>query len=190
MPTSIEFPDVLFRMDNSSSEAEFLQELVKVRKDIYLSVLSVVGCQADADDVFQEVCITLWQKFDEFEPESNFRKWACAFAFNLAKAHVKKKRRVRAGMDEATLARIVSLHAAGSELFELRRELLRDCLAKLSPKDRQFLLDRYRKSGPLGKLAGLEGIPIATVYTRLKRLRHRIVQCVDRAFKGSDASDS
>ena len=30
----------------------------------------------DADDLFQETCLVLWQKFDEFRPGTNFLAWA------------------------------------------------------------------------------------------------------------------
>ena len=34
----------------------------------------------DAQDLYQETCITAWEKFNEFESGSNFARWACGIA--------------------------------------------------------------------------------------------------------------
>jgi RNA polymerase sigma-70 factor (ECF subfamily) len=43
-------------------------------------VLSLVPRWADADEIMQEVNVVLWQKFEQFQPDSNFFAWACQIA--------------------------------------------------------------------------------------------------------------
>lgn len=169
-------------LDDSDRGADFLRDLSSAYQDAYGSSLAIVGNRADADDVMQEVCIVLWQKYDEFEQGRDFRKWARGIAFHVAKAYARKKRRYAYGLSDRALTRIEQLRTAGMELFEIRRELLRECLNKLSDRDQQFLEDCY--DGPLSQVefARSQGISVETIYTRLKRLRRRLIDCINRTL--------
>jgi len=174
-------------LEDSSREAEFLRRLVGSYRDLYIYVLSIVGNRTDADDVTQEVCAVLWEKFDEFDPDRNFRKWASGFAFNVAKSFMRQQRRRRGfGLSDEILARIAFVQTAGTELFELRRERLHDCLTKLGKRDSRFLMDCYGNRTTLVRYARSHGIPVASVYTRLKRLRKNLVECVHRSLRRHD----
>jgi len=185
MQNPIEDIDLNSSQEDSSREGIFLRLLSSSYNDIYYSVLAIVGNRTETEDVIQDVCILLWQKFDDFDTETDFRKWACAFAFNLSKAYVRKQRRRRGfGLSDDILGTISRMQSAGGELFELRRELLQNCLKKLSRKDQQFLLECHgRRSSPV-KFAQRERIPVATAYTRLSRLRKVLHDCISRAMKG------
>lgn len=168
----------------ASREAEFLRGLGASYRDICAAVLSIVGNRTDADDVVQEVCVLLWQRYEEFESGTNFRKWACAFAFNIAKAHVRRRRRqLGYGLSDQALIRLARLQEAGSELFELRREVMRDCVEKLREKDRRFLMRCYGRQTTLVEYARSTKTPLDSLYTRLKRLRRQVVDCVHRTLK-------
>jgi len=169
--------------DKASRESEFLRGLSGSYRDIVASVLSIVGDRTDADDVVQEICAILWQRFEEFQPGTNFRKWACAYAFKMAKSYVRKRRRRRGfGLSDDALVKVARLQNAGSELFELRREILDQCLAKMSVRDRRFLMECYGRRFTLARYAEVENIPVSTVYTRLSRLRQQILECVRRGL--------
>lgn len=188
MPAPFRIQDLHTGAEDSSREAEFLRGLAGSYRDIFISILSIVGNHADAEDVLQEVSIVLWQRFDEFEPGTSFRKWACAFAFNMARFHVRQRRRhQRVGLSDEALKMLTQDQMGSGELFELRRELLRKCLARLKPRDRQFLMDCYGSRTTLAGYAKAEEIPIATVYTRLKRIRAMLVGCVNRPFGREEA---
>jgi len=179
--------DLRVSLADSSREAEFLQELGSSYRDIYVSVLAIVGNRTDTEDVVQDVCVILWQRFDEFESGTSFRKWACAFAFNVAKDYVRHQRRRRGfGLSDHILTMIARHQTAGSELFELRQEVLEKCLTKLRSKDHRFLMNCYERKTTLGEYARLENIPVTSVYTRLARLRKQIVGCVQRSLGRDD----
>jgi len=183
MHIQFDIQDLRERENDSSRESEFLRGLAGAYDDIYISVLAIVCNRVDADDVIQEVCVILWQKFDEFEAGTNFRKWACAFAFNVAKAFVRKRRRRGGlGLSDQALVNISRLQTTGSELFELRREVLQECMAKLRGKDSRFLMTCYSSKSSLVEYARTTGMPITTVYTRLRRLRKQLMECINRTL--------
>jgi len=166
---------------SSSRESEFLRELALTYHDIYSTGLTIVGNQDDAEDVIQEVCVVLWQKFDEFDEGTNFRKWAHAVTFNVAKAYARKKRRRRGfGFNDYVLMKVSQMKSGGEELFELQCEVLRECMDHLPEADREFLSACYRNSSSLTNYARELGRSVETIYTKLKRLRRRLTECVTR----------
>ena len=48
---------------------------------IYGHIRALVPNASDADDVFQETSVTLWQKFNYFQPGTDFRAWSCRIAY-------------------------------------------------------------------------------------------------------------
>lgn len=179
IPFDFDTEDFPVDSDQSSREARFLSAWTDVYRNVLACVLSVVGNRQDAEDVVQQACVVLWEKYDEFEEGTSFNKWAATVAFNTAKAFVRNKRRHSGyGLSDGVLAKVVKVRIAGNELFELRREALRSCIQKLSVSEQRFLLDCYRPRRSLVKFARSSQVPIGTIYTRLKRLRQRISNCV------------
>jgi RNA polymerase sigma-70 factor (ECF subfamily) len=165
-------------------EAIFLRQLAAAYNDIYASALAIVGNGTDADDIIQEVCVVLWKRYDDFEQGTNFTKWACSVAFNVAKAFVRQRRRQRGyGLSDHALARVAQIQNAGSELLEMQREVLQRCIEKLPDEDREFLFDCYRHSSTLAKFARGIGMSLNTVYSKVKRLRRRLLECVRRTIR-------
>lgn len=167
----------------SARESDFLRQFESAYHDLYAIGLAIVGNRADADDVIQETCVVLWEKFDEFVPGTSFKKWASAVIRNVARRFAQKRRRHRGvGLSDLSLQRIAHGQTAGSELFELQGEILRECLGKLRESDHDFLFDCYRHSSTLTAYAREQGRSVETIYTRLKRLRKRLSDCMARGF--------
>jgi len=174
--------------EQSPLEANFLRQLSANHRFLYACALTIVGNPNDANDVIQEACVVLWQKYDEFDRSSNFRKWACTITFNVAKNFVRRRRRHgQTGLCDELLARVVQVRTAESELLELRREVLRDCLRKLPSADKSFLFDCYQESSSLVELSRQQGKTVAAIYSKLKRLRQILARCVhQRLGSGED----
>jgi len=173
--------DYFTNSGKSSREVEFLRQLESTYYDLFALGLTIVGHRHDADDVMQEVCVILWQKFDEFEEGTSFKRWALTVTSNVAKAFVRKRRRRRGfGLSDYVLAKVTRLQSSGSELFELQCEILQECLEKLPERDRSFLSSCYRNTSSLTEYAHESGISRETIYTRLKRLRRRLAECMMR----------
>jgi len=172
---------------NSSRESEFLRCLAPAYRNVYASVLAIIGDRDDADDVVQEVCVVLWQKYDQFEAGTNFKRWACTIAFNVAKAYSRKQRKLLGrGWGDEALMKIAQVQSGGTELFELQRETLRNCVERLREGDRKLLLECYRNPNSQAKRARVEGHSIGTVYSKLKRIRHQLTACVRRTLGKED----
>lgn len=170
-------------------EAEFLRQLATTYRDLYACAVSIVGDRNDAEDVIQEVCVILWEKYDEFEPGTNFRKWAIAVTFNCSRSFARKRRRqLGAGLGEEAISRVVRMRTAASELLELRREAIRNCVDKMGQVDRSFLSECYRSTTSLVEFASRNGRTVSAVYSKLKRLRRALVTCVQKQLERGELS--
>jgi RNA polymerase sigma-70 factor (ECF subfamily) len=95
---------------------------------VHAYILTLVHNVADADDLLQETGATLWEKYHEFEPGTDFGAWAARTTY-YHDCNSYRKRRPLQPLDE-TLYDLLTTEAAGlSDLLELRFEALA-CSAK------------------------------------------------------------
>ena len=67
-----------------------------------------------------------------------------------------------------------------SDEFEQRRVALVECLAKLRPKDRDLIEQRYAPGERGKRLAEQLGRPANSVYQTLGRIRRVLMECIQR----------
>ena len=63
---------------------QFGELLAECHRDLFTFIYSLVQHHADAEDVYQQVAVVLWKKFDTFEIGTNFAAWATTVAHNVA----------------------------------------------------------------------------------------------------------
>ena len=63
---------------------EFAALLQQTTRQLLTYLNAVLFRWDDAEDVFQETCLVLWEKFSEFQPGTNFLAWALCVARNKA----------------------------------------------------------------------------------------------------------
>jgi len=170
--------------DRSERQELFVRLLSDAYPAIRACVTTLVINRSDADDVYQEVCVVLWRRFDEFDFGASFRRWACGIALNCARDYWKreKKRRGVALSDEA-LTRLARVREGCVELIELRRELLDECIEQLPEKDRQIIRDSYADQSSLIDVARDMGRSVASLYAKLSRIRQRLADCVQKKMR-------
>jgi RNA polymerase sigma-70 factor (ECF subfamily) len=166
------------------TEEEFLRLFLDQQRRLYAYIFMLLPRHADADDVFQQACITLWKRRDTFERGSNFNAWACRVAYNTVLNFRAKLARDRVRFDEDLIARIaVRAEQMGHELDE-RRAVLGRCLEKLPTGDRELLERRYESGVTIKSLAAAVGRPVEGLYKALRRIHGALSNCVDRATRG------
>ena len=98
-------------MDHDPS---FVALFVKNQRRIYGYILTVVPDCNEADDLFQQTSLVLWEKAGEFRPEGDFVRWACGIAFNVIRNYRVKKRRDRHCFSDEMMAQLG--RGAGGEI--------------------------------------------------------------------------
>jgi RNA polymerase sigma-70 factor, ECF subfamily len=136
--------------------------LRRVQPPLRRYVLRLVGTTA-ADDVLQEVLISIARKLTWLVEPRLFRAWAYRIASRAAFEHLRKeKRRGRQESDAATLEALV---APVSQAGEQLRALLDS--PSLSPASRAVLILHFQEEMPLADVAAVLEVPLGTVKSRL-----------------------
>lgn len=159
--------------------------------DLYRYVLTLIPHVQDAQEVLQDTSVALWRKMDSFDPSAAFLPWARQFAYLEALNHRRKYARSRARLSEAVVRLVAEEQAAQQPMLERRFAALNDCLSRLSPDDRRLIEQRYQSEQSIKALAESEGHPADTLYKRLKRLRERLLRCINmKLAEGGGLSDA
>ena len=68
-----------------------------------------------------------------------------------------------------------------------RGEKLRECLSKLPAEQRATLNRYYAEEEPVETLALREGRSVEAIYKLLQRVRHTLLQCIERGLRAEGA---
>src|SRR3954464_1264175 len=78
------FPDLIMEHD-SGNETENRKRLVALmtrhQRQIFSYLYTLVPNRSDAEDLLQETSLVICEKFQEFEPGTDFVAWACQIAY-------------------------------------------------------------------------------------------------------------
>lgn len=150
---------------------------------LFSYLVSLLASPAHAEEVFQEVAVTVWRLSDQFELGTDFVKWVSVIAHNQVRKFRREAKRTGFQLSEAACVQIADDAARRADLFEFRREALQQCLSKLPTTDRQLVQRCYSDAAPSFKSIAHElGRPVNTVYKALNRIRRSLHDCIDRTL--------
>ena len=164
-------------------EKELFHELIRpYERMVYLTVLSIVKNEADAEDGAQEAVINAYRHLGSFRSEAKFSTWLTTIAINEGKKRLRKaKAAVENSLEEEAEEKEGDYTPAsltdwrGVPLEALERQELRDALRKAVAS----LPDNYRQVFTLRDLEELNteetaealGLTPGVVKVRLHRAR-------------------
>jgi RNA polymerase sigma-70 factor, ECF subfamily len=146
---------------------------------------------ADAEDIFQDTCMVLWEKFDEFKPGTNFLAWALRIAdFRVMRFHTNKSRRVAFTEDlrNTLMANLAKQAADEDPIADLKQ--LSTCMDKLPESDRRMVGLCYIENVPVRNIAEAFGRSPQSVHNSLARIRRWLLDCIRRESSKADWPDS
>jgi len=161
-----------------SSREPFVLLLAKHESAIRAFIYSLLPNWADTEEVLQETSLVVWRKFDQFTPGTNFLRWACRVAELEVRRFRSEKHHDRLQFGVSMLEQIAAIQTEESDLLELRRQALADCVKQLNERDKSLLASRYVDNAPGVKIATDKGQPVETIYKRLQRIRRKLYDCV------------
>jgi RNA polymerase sigma-70 factor, ECF subfamily len=130
------------------------------------SAYGVIGDQALAEDAAQDAVERAFAALDRFDESRPFGPWLKRIAVNLAIDHLRHSRRATLEDDFATF-RAWTFGEAADEDVELLG--VADAVAQLGMAKRMVIVLRYWLDLPLEEIAGVLGLPVGTVSSRLHR---------------------
>jgi RNA polymerase sigma-70 factor (ECF subfamily) len=167
---------------DESRAAEFAALVTRHQGQLYGYVYALVQNSADADDLVQRTVLTLWRRFDQFEPDTDFAAWAWKTARYEVFNFLKTKNRSPLRFSDALVSQLAN--RAGSTDPDRgqadRAAALASCVEALPPTDRQLVLDRYQGDQQVQGLAAQLGRSTQSVSNSLARIRRALFQCIQR----------
>lgn len=157
---------------------QFLELLAAHEAQILGFLCAIVPGFHDAEDVFQQTVLTMWQKFSEFEPDTNFVAWGCQIGRNKAINLLQAKRMKYLDQDIIDLL-ATAQEAQAPSVRQARRRALTGCLQKLDQKDQALVSGAYSSKQSTKRLAADLGRSPGGVYNSLARIRAALHRCID-----------
>lgn len=140
----------------------------------------------DADDLFQETCLVLWQKFDEFEPGTNFLAWALRVADYNVMMFRRKQSRLKTFNTRLRNAMMSDAAEWTAQEATASLDALFDCMDRLTASDRTTVVQRYCEGVPVRQIAEKLGRSPESIHNTLCRIRKWLLNCIDLKLKQAD----
>lgn len=166
-----------------AGEKELFHELIRpYERMVYLTVLSIVKNETDAEDAAQEAIVNAYRHLDSFRAESKFSTWLTMIAINEGRKRLRKaKSAAEDSLEEMvedkegdyTPAPLTDWREIPLEALERKelREALRKAVASLPDIYRQVFALRDLEELNIEETAEALGLTPGTVKVRLHRAR-------------------
>lgn len=147
-------------------KARFTSAVAQYQNMVYRTALHALGVPQDADDAVQEVFLRLFDYRGTFEGEEHLRRWLLRVTVNCCRNMLRNPWRKR---------RVSWEEVPETPVFDRPEQaaLYREVMA-LPEKYRTVLNLFYYEELTVKEIAGLLGLGISTVTTRLARARQRL----------------
>lgn len=175
---------------NSPSRKQLVGLLLKYRQRIFGFVLTLVQNRSDAEDILQEASMIMWEKFDEFQPNSDFVAWANQIGYFCVQNFRRRQGRSKLLFDDSLIENLADTASQLGDEVDRRHRHLRDCLALLRPRDREMILARYAPQGGVAQAAEIARRTLTATYKSLNRVRRALGQCINNKMAIEGASSS
>jgi RNA polymerase sigma-70 factor (ECF subfamily) len=173
--------------DSPTPDTDRMEEVLELfgqyQRALYAYIFSLLPSAADADDVLQETNIVVWQKFDRFQPGTDFRAWVFRIAYFEVRKFYERRRRVGVSFSEKLLDQLSLAYQQSEDVLEGQRNRLSDCVEKLRPNDRELVRRVYGQGVEVSSLAHQTGREQTSIYRSLRRIRQLLFDCVEGSWR-------
>ncbi len=163
----------------------FVQVYLPCERRIMAYISSLMPNRVDAEDILQEVCLVLWDKFDDFAVGSDFAAWACRIAF-LKVLNQRRKQRPPIALSEEVLNCVSDDFLQMKDMVDAEQRALGPCLEELTSHQRDLLKFRHCANNTLKVTADNFGISVVTLRKRLQSIYQCLMECVTRKLNQED----
>lgn len=166
--------------------AAFSELIAAHRSRVFGYIYAMLHNMTDAEDVYQQTTLLMWEKFGEFQPGTDFGSWALKIAYYTIKNFQRTQSRKRVFFSEAVMEKVADSYRAIDERHANERmEALVACVQRLSSKQQQLLSMRYADGTSLKTIAQREGKSEAAMSMMFGRIRKLLFRCIKLRLAGT-----
>lgn len=172
--------------DADSERAQLAANWEGARTAVFAQLLAGIGSFHDAEDVLQEVAVSVAKNYGSYDPARPFIAWALGIARNHMLMYFRRYHRNRLVFSDQIIAAIGQhLETFTENPANQRREALHHCMHQLDNRRRRLIEMRYSNGLSVNDIAESLGKSVAAVKGSLHRVRKMLERCVNiRASKG------
>ena len=171
-------------MTGDSRQRTFAEQLRLHQVQVFGYIYSLVRNFDDADDLFQQTSLAMWNKFDQFDRSRSFVAWACGVArFEVANFLRARSRQKLYFSDDLSLLLAEVQDPGESPGAADRREALAGCLGKLRRRDQELVEACYGAESRMPEVAREWGRSAQSIHNSLRRIRRSLFECVRRSVE-------
>ena len=157
---------------------QFVSLLTANQRRIYGFILSRVPRIVESEEIMQETTTVMWQKFSTFTSDTDFVAWGIQIARNKIMDHCKKSKKQMLQLSDGAIKALEKKPLKQPVRDEVRIQLLKSCLKKLSRPQQQLVLMRYYQDASVKTIAERVGKSIPYLYKLLGRIHNTLLRCV------------
>ena len=176
-------------------EAAFNAFVLRYQDRVFRVLLRMLGDRAEAEDLAQEVFISVFKSIDGFRGDAQLSTWVYRVASNHCRNRIKymvrRRRRLTEGYDEqtddsATASAEIGHSEAPDQLMEARQteRILQEGLLSLDEEQRTLVVLREVEHLSYEEIMAITGLPEGTVKSRLHRARAGLREYIERLERG------
>jgi RNA polymerase sigma-70 factor (ECF subfamily) len=178
-------------------DEQAFNEIVRLHGDkVFSLVFRMIGNRAEAEDIAQEVFITVFKTIETFRGEAKFTTWLLRIAANQSKNRIKYLARRATdpdGLDEGGDVQVAPNAAPGvgplvgqidapDKLIEAAQhaDLMQRAIAELDEDQRLLVVLRDVEEMSYQEIGEITSLPEGTIKSRLHRARMAIKEFLDK----------
>jgi RNA polymerase sigma-70 factor (ECF subfamily) len=188
---------LLLRRLRARDERAFEEMVLLYRDRVFGLVVRMVGNREEAEDLAQEVFITVLKSIDTFRGESKFSTWLYRIAANHTKNRMKYLQRraykATSEYDESTERAVQRGEGPGSQRAQNPESamagaqidrVVQGAIAELDEDHRALVVLRDMEELSYEEIVAITGLNEGTVKSRLHRARTALKEIVQRRLQG------
>lgn len=165
----------------------FLDLYTANQRRLYGYIVTLVSNRNDAEDIFAQTTLVLWEKWHQFDPSRSFISWASGVAYyEVLKFRGKPERRWE-GLTEEALEFVSKEREKLQPVLDQRSKLLIHCMDRLKQRQRQLVETCYSHASPVAAIAKQLGKTPNAISSRLRRIRQLLHACIDRGMNREES---
>lgn len=140
-----------------------------------------LGHGEEAKEALQRTSIVLWKKCGEWNPETEFLRWAITVAkYEVLGVIRDRKRNQKRFLFDSDVVELMADKASETvDEISDRAAALEECLELLSDRNRETLSAYYVHGRSIQCIAAAQGKGISALKVMLLRLRRKLGECVE-----------
>lgn len=164
---------------DTKNQEDFFDLLMQNQMRIYAFILSMVRNYTDADDILQNTVKTMWEKYEDSRPITNFVAWGIQIANFKILDYRKKKFKSHLHYDNQLFEKIASLAMEDQQRSpDERLEKLEKCLKQLKSRSKKLVELRYYQDLKPKQISSLVGLSVTNIYKIMGRIHGQLLECV------------